>query len=259
MKPNEIKARLEQLEGYSKTLVQAMRVLDERRHILQPLLEDTEVKDALAKKLENSIGGHAYNHLVPWFAQDLVRDLTRLFLDQDRRSGSLVNLYRKSSDPKVLNALKEQFRSIPDKWYKDGDGIGDLPKEMAEEVLTKMHKNHCDDFEKSFEKDWDEVATAVANLEADPVSDKLKTFRDKYHAHLEMSPLGQDPTPFDVGSLGLTYNDILAFIDRFMWVPFEINRMISGTVYSVDEFSALHRQYGSAMWRALGGLKVRES
>lgn len=256
MKASELKQQLEQLEGYSKTLVQAVRVMDERRHILEPLLEDEEVKSALARKFRNTFGAHAYNHLVPWFAQDLVRDLARLFLDPNRRSGSLTNLYRKASEPPVHRALREQFRRIPDKWYDGADGIGELPKKLAVDVLAEMQEGHRKNFEASFDNGWDEVSKTVLEMEADPVSANLKTFRDKYHAHLEMSALGQDPAPFDVASLGLTYNDIIAFADRYMPAAFELDRLLSGIVSDPEEFSALHRQYGSAMWRILAGLDV---
>ncbi|MHA7881265.1 MAG: AbiU2 domain-containing protein [Saccharospirillum sp.] len=256
MKTSELRQRLEQLEGYSKTLVQAVRVMDERRHILEPLLKDEEVKCALGEKFRNTFGAHAYNHLVPLFTQDLVRDLARLFLDQDRRSGSLINLYRKASESEVYSALREQFRRIPDKWYENADGIGDLPKELAASMLAEMQENHRKDFEASFDSAWDEVSKAVSELEADPISAKLKTFRDKYHAHLEMSALGQDPAPFNIASLGLTYNDILAFSDRYMRAAFELDRLISGTVSDPEEFSELHRQYGAAMWRILAGLDL---
>ena len=77
--------RLRQIEGYAKTLVQEVRIMDERRHILQPLLRDEEVRRALAEKFRNTFGAHAYNHLAPMMAQDLVRDLARLLLDDDHR------------------------------------------------------------------------------------------------------------------------------------------------------------------------------
>ena len=254
---DELNQRLEQVDGYSKTLVQAVRVMDERRHILAPLLHDDEVKIALRNIFHNNLGAHAYNHLVPLFAQDLVRDLTRLFLDQDKRSGSLTNLYRKVSEPNLHGALRERFMSIPNKWYENASGLGDLPEELAAEMLAKMQADQCKEFEESFDSGWGVVTGAVAQLEKDPVSEKLKTFRDKYHAHLEMSPLGQDPAPFDVGSLGLSYNDLFEFADRYVGAVFELHRIVSGTIYDLDDFSKMHSEYGSAMWRRLAGLDVK--
>lgn len=247
--------RLGQLEEYSKTLVQALRVLDERRHILEPLLQDQELKSALAEKLRSSKGAHAYNQLVPWLAQDLVRDLSRLYLDEGKRSGSLINLYRKASEPKMFEALRKRFREIPCKWYESSGGFDDVPPELAAEMLSKMREDQCQEFEKSFDEGWKRVSDYIQKIGTDVVSEKLKTFRDKYHAHLEMSPLGQDPGPFDVSGLGLKYNDVLNFSDNYIEAAFELNRIISGTVYDSDRFSELHREYGYSMWRVLAGLE----
>ena len=150
MKSN-LAERLGQLEEYSKTLVLALRVLDERRHILEPLLQDQEVKNALAEKLRSSKGARAYNQLVPWLAQDLVRDLSRLYLDEGKRSGSLINLYRKTSEPKMFEALRKRFREIPCKWYESAASYDDVPPELEAEMLSKMREDQCQEFEKSFD------------------------------------------------------------------------------------------------------------
>jgi hypothetical protein len=43
----------------------------------------------LKKKLDKTLGAGAWNHLAPLLGQDLLRDQARLFLDDDKRSGSL--------------------------------------------------------------------------------------------------------------------------------------------------------------------------
>ena len=254
MAGNELKLRLAQIEGYAKTLEQAVRVMDERRHLLAPLVEDDEVKGALGRKFNNTYGAHAYNHLVPLLGQDLVRDLVRLFLDTGKKAGSLANLYRKASEPKLHAALREQFVRIPDKWYPKGNGIGDVPEEVAEAMRKKMHANHRNEFAESFDRTWEHITEVVSQMEVDAVSEKLRTFRNKYHAHLEMSQLGEDPSPFDVDSLGLTYNDLFAFADKYMPHVFEMNRIITGTISDPSEITDLHREYGTSMWRILAGV-----
>ena len=117
MTANTTREITEQIEGYANTLMQSFRVLDERRYILEPLLHDEDIKSALSDKFDNSYGSHAYNHLAPLLAQDLVRDICRLFLDDDRRAGSMVNLHRKAAVPKIHKALR-------DKWvYADSCGL----------------------------------------------------------------------------------------------------------------------------------------
>lgn len=235
-------------------LVQGVRVMDERRYILEPLLHDEDVHTILADKLGNTCGAHAYNHLVPLFAQDLVRDLARLYLDEDRRVGSFVNLYRKASDPGINALLREQFRCIPDKWHNAPEPIDGLTAEQSEKLRNEWRDKGREDFAVSFDEGWEAVTSAIEAISNDAVAEKIKTFRDKYHAHLEMTPLGSDPGPFDVGQLGLTYSEILEFESYYMPAAFELVRVLTGNVYDVEGFSNMHRKYGESMWRVLAGL-----
>ena len=254
MKSAEREQRLAQIEAYAKALIQGVRIMDERRHIMEPLLHDEDVRSALAEKFKGTFGAHAYNHLVPLIAQDLVRDLARLFLDDDKKAGSFLNLYRKVSVPELNRALREQFRRIPDKWHEDPSPIDGLTKEHSEEIRAKWRDSDREDFAKSFDEGWAMAASAANDLTSDPVAEKIQTFRDKYHAHLEMAPLGSDPGPFNVSTLGLTFDDILSFADRYMPSAFELARVLTGNVHDVEGFSSAHQKYGKDMWRVLAGL-----
>ena len=57
---------------------------------------------------------------------------------------------------------------------------------------------------------------------------------------IEMIPLGQDPGPFDVKSLCLTYNDILYFAGRYMGAIFELVQILTGNVFDVEGFAEAH-------------------
>jgi len=254
MKEEEKRGRLEQIEAYAKALIQGVRIMDEARHILQPLLHDDNVRKALATKFKDTFGAHAYNHLVPLLAQDLVRDLSRLYLDDDRRAGSFVNLYRKASDPVVHSALKEKFRRIPDQWHKEPGPIDGLSEEASRRIRDAWRDKDRDEFEKSFDDGWQIATGALREMEKDPVAAKIMTFRDKYHAHLEMAPMGKDPGPFDVASLGLTYKHLLDFADHYMDAVFELARLLTGTVHDMEGFTEMHQKCGENMWRILAGL-----
>lgn len=244
---------LDQIEGYANTLAQSLRVLDERRYILEPLLENDPIKEALSRKFKDTYGAHAYNHLAPMIAQDLIRDIARVFLDEGKRAGSFANLYRKCSDTKVHAALKEQFRHIPDKWH-DNSKIPGLSVEQAASIIEEWRDKDREEFEVSFDEGWTVATRAIETLNRDPIALKIKTFRDKYHAHLEMTPLGQDPGPFDVKSLKLSFNDIFDFLDRYIPPVFELVRVLTGSVHDVDGFSAAHKKYGLDMWCVLSGV-----
>ena len=249
---------LAQIEAYAKALIQGVRLMDERRHILEPLLQNDEVKDALAEKFKGTFGAHAYNHLAPLISQDLVRDLARLFLDAGHKAGSFANLHRKALVPEVHRTLREQFRCFPDTWHDVSTPIDGLTEEQTALVRKAWRDNEREDFAESFDKGWATASEAIETMKKDPIADKIKTFRDKYHAHLEMAPLGSDPGPFNVSSLGLTIDDILQFADRYIPAVFEPARILTGNVQDVEDFSKAHRKNGNDMWRVLAGLQADE-
>src|SRR5262245_24179330 len=109
-----IAERLAQLTGYANALSLQVQIMDERRHILQPLIRHEDVKSALQAKFNQTLGGRAFAHVVPLLAFDLVRDLARLITDHGEKTGSLKNVYRKASEPKMLEALRERFRTLAD-------------------------------------------------------------------------------------------------------------------------------------------------
>lgn len=254
-----LESRLAQLQGSARALVQAARILDQRRHILEPLLRNEEIKTALAEKINGTYGAHAFNHLVPLLAQDLVRDLARLLLDADQRAVSLMNVHRKASEPRVHEALIQQFGAIPDKWHEDRTPIEGLSQEVSDKLRAEWRDQDRDRFLKSFDDGWREVESAIKRLGADATTEKIRTFRNKYLAHYEMSPLGADPGPYDLRELGLTYDELLAYADSYLPAVFELGRVLTGNVIDVKAFSEVHNRYATDMWRTLASLTADEN
>lgn len=78
MKPEELEQRIRQIDGFVRVLTQECHILDERRHILSPLIQDPAIQAGLKAKLDKTPGANAWNHLAPLLGQDLVRDQSRL-------------------------------------------------------------------------------------------------------------------------------------------------------------------------------------
>jgi hypothetical protein len=234
-------------------LTQECHILDERRHILAPLLQDAEIQAGLRAKLDKTPGAYAWNHLAPLLGQDLVRDQSRLFLDSDSRSGSLTNLWRKlHSDPAIERHYRDRYGTMFDHLHEQS--ISNLSPENSALVQERFKKLDRAKNYAQFDTRLAKVEMDMAALKADPVADKIKTMRDKHHAHLEMSKLDDEPAAFDINTIGLTFNEVLAFGDRCQAIVAELGLLLTGTNWDPRQFASVHEQHGKAMWRTLAGI-----
>lgn len=253
MTPVELDKRVRQIDELIRVLTQECHILDERRHILSPLIQDPEIQAGLKAKLHQTPGANAWNHLAPLLGQDLVRDLSRLFLDNDSRSGSLTNLWRKiHADP----AIKEHFRDRYGRMFDDfhEDPIGDLSPELSARIQEKFRDQDRVTNFAQFDDRWAKVEASMAALKAHPVASKIKTMRDKHHAHLEMSKLDEEPRAFDISTIGLTFTEVLVFSDECQAIVAELGLLLTGTHWDPKQFASAHAKHGTAMWRTLAGL-----
>jgi hypothetical protein len=250
VKPDELNQRIRQIEGFIRALTQECHILDERRNILAPLLNSAKINAALKKKLDKTAGTRAWNHLAPLLGQDLLRDQARLFLDDDKRSGSLTNLWRKlGADP----AIRVYFRDVYGRMF-DGLNVGEIDGMSAESsaaIMERFKQQDRNQNHKRFDEGWAQVETDIAALKANPVAAKIKTFRDKHHAHFEMQKLDEEPEPFDVNTVGLTFNEVLAFGDCCQAIVAELGLLLTGTSWDPKQFSDASAKQGEAMWMAL--------
>lgn len=253
MTPEDLGQRVRQIDGYIRVLTQECHILDERRHILAPLIQDAAIQAGLKAKLDKTPGAHAWSHLPPLLGQDLVRDQSRLFLDSDSRSGSLTNLWRKlHADPAIKEHYRDHHGTMFDHLHEGP--VSDLPPETSAVIQESFKEQDRVRNYAQFDARWAKVEADVAALNADPVAKKIKTMRDKHHAHLEMSKLDEEPATFDIKALGLTFNEVLAFGDRCQAIVAELGLLLTGTNWDPDQFSAVHEQRGKAMWRTLAGV-----
>ncbi|KAF1710182.1 hypothetical protein [Pseudoxanthomonas sacheonensis] len=250
MKSEELKQRVDQVEGFIRALTQECHILDERRHILAPLLQNSEIQQALKKKLDKTPGVGAWNHLAPLLGQDLLRDQARLFLDDDSRSGSLTNLWRKL---RVDPAIKDHFREVYGRMFDDlrTDTIEGLSPESSAAIMEQFAQQDRDKNYARFDEDWERVEAEMAVLGSNPVAAKIKTFRNKRHAHFEMQKLDEEPKPFDADSIGLTFDEVLAFGDLGQALVAKLGLLLTGTSWDPQEFAQAHAKQGTDMWKTL--------
>ncbi|WDI95799.1 hypothetical protein JH280_08510 [Xanthomonas campestris] len=207
---------------------------------------DEDVKAAMKAKLDKTPGVGLWNQLTPLLGQDHIRDLARLFLDKSEKTGSLTNIWRKLH---ALPSIREHYR----KSY--GSMFDHLPQEFIEGsnegFIEKWRKKEQNEHADRFDKGWAHIDQAMKDLDSDPVALSVRTFRDKHHSHWEMQKLGEEPKPFDIDTLLLTYNGIFDFGDRCIGVLAELGLLLTHESWNPNQFSQISANQGRSLWMTL--------
>ena len=250
-----IEERVAQIQSYAQHFAQALQAVDERRHLLEPVVGEGEIQTALVNRFKNTYGSRGYEDMIRLLAEDLIRGLVRVFLDGGKKTASMCNIHRKASAKDMFAAMRDAFAAIPEKWRAGGRFASEVDTPGALAAREIWIKKEVSEFQDSFDEGWEVATNAIAAMNDDEVSAKLLSFRNKYYAHYEMAPLGEDPRPFDVGALEITYSDLFAFLDRYSEAGFEMSRVLTGNVHDLEGFSKAHSLYGRDMWRILAGME----
>lgn len=67
-----------------------------------------------------------------------------------------------------------------------------------------------------------------------------------------MRKFDEDPSSFDVNSLGLTFNEVLSFADHCQGTVSELGLLLTGTRSDPQQLAKRHEKHGKAMWGTLG-------
>lgn len=236
---------IERIDGWIRALTNEAHFQDERVHLLKPLVLDTEVQIAMKAKLDKTRGVALWNHLAPLLGQDYIRDLARLFLDKGGKTGSLTNIWKKLQMPGMRAHYRESYSRMFDELQADPiEGI-------SAATVDAWRQRDRDENAAQFDEKWAGFAQAMADLDDDPLALKIKTFRDKHHSHMEMQPMVQEPKPFDIATLGLTFNEVFSFGRRCQQLLADLGVLLTHTHWEPDQFSDISAESGRALWMTL--------
>ena len=253
MTKGELDQRVRQIDGFIRVLTQECHILDERRHILAPLIQNTEIQAGLKAKLDKTIGARAWGHLPPLLAQDLIRDQSRLFLDNGHKTGSLPNLWRKlNADPAIKSYYRRSYGRMSDKHHVGS--ISNFPADVSADFMKDFRQKDRRRNYSIFDKSWKKLSADITALSVDPVALKISTYRDKYVAHLEMRKLDEEPGAFNVTSLDLTFNEVIAFADKCQAIVSDLGLLLTRTYWNPQQFASGHSKQGTDFWRRLAGV-----
>lgn len=241
---------IRQIEAGIRALASECRLLDERRHILLPLLKDAAIQQALRAKLDSTPGAYAWNRLVPLLGLDLLRDHARLFLDTNAKTGSLMSLWRKfSADPEVKRHFRDAYGRMLDGLYVGG--VGNLPADLSAKVMSDFKEKDRNRNFADFDSRLLRLEADMATLAQDAVVGKVREFRNRYVAHMDVRELNGEFRLYDPAILGLTYDALFDFGGRCFAAVGVLMQLLTGENWELEVSANTHTERGRALWVTL--------
>lgn len=187
--------RIRKLHGHAENLLDAFRGLRFNIAMLEPLIEDEDLKTQLSSG--NRKAGFAALRQTLFLACAL--DVAKLCFDKDGRTPSIANVMMALSDPAVVTALRDQNTRF------------DVPREAgdadSETELEAYENSERETLGRKFDETLRQLQSEWRALESSPLKTAFSTLRDKYTAHLELRFVNGSYQPIDIAALGLKWTD----------------------------------------------------
>jgi hypothetical protein len=256
-----VEQRLEHLQARAKALIRALRVMEERRAIIEPLLTSGELHDAIASRINGTKAPSSFNHLVPMVMSAQIGDAGRLFLDKDKNAVSLKAIHDRASTCDLYALIREEYIRIPQSfgmvWAVPTDVTlsNEDQERIKQETEDRLRREDMELYQEEFDRKWVEISQAIEDLTTCEIAKKVKEFRDKHQAHLEMARMSEGPNIYDVSSLQLTFNDVMDFQRRYVQVAIDLVLLITGTNWDLESTREHAKKSSEAMWAIFSGLE----
>jgi len=214
-------------------------VADQKLVMLNPLLFDKD----LVGKWDGSYGAHGLNLLSMTLYFDLIRELTAISLDNDRRTPSIKNILRMLDAQDLLTHLKHEYckpRTLH--WSKD------LDENSKNRLEEKHRKLDLAENEEGFNEIFYSVKDGFKLLEASDLSERIHTSRDKIIAHYEMRRDVEAPRLYGPSDFGLKWGDVEEYFESIKPIVTNLVLMLANEVYPLDEYRIQHAEVAYDFW-----------
>ena len=233
--------RKRKVQAYSGTVASKFLYADRKYALLSPLMTSKE----FISRYDDSLGAHGLKTLRISLYLDVIQDLSALTYDSNPRAACLSNLSCLLGRQELLNALREDFCRVDfENLHRSG---------MDEIVAAQMHAQFIEEQAlergQTFDDTVERIRIALENVLDSDLWSRIKKTRDKTISHFQMTAAGEDPRPVTLEDIGLTWGSIGEFMSMVEPIVFDVEMVVSGATYALEDFKKSHKQIGDDFWK----------
>ncbi len=233
--------RAMKLRAHAEQLLDLFIGLREKYALLDPMVFDHATIQSKGAG-QRARGFSILRNLV---SMSCVLDIAKIAIDKDKRTPSISRLVQALEDPKLRQDLRESFavRTVtPTSGY---------PPDVLEAMAAAERRDE-DARRREFERDVTDVAARWKALERSAALKSFETIRDKHVAHAELHHDGNEYKPFDVTSLGLTWDDLRDTIAKLERLVVLLTGLYRGASFAFDMLDDQLARASTAFWSGAG-------
>lgn len=228
-------SELSHLKVTVRHLLDAWPTVLQRRCFLRRMAQS----EALRTALRNTYAGHVFNAMHGAMSFDLVRAVSALILDRDRKSASLRRAVATLRKPAVVKQLREQVSGahfVALGHPQDRAALQQIQRSALEAVFTDLPA---------------QLKKIDENVLNTPLASTIKNVRDKAVAHATVEHDGTDWRMWAVGGTKLTYGQLDEYIDACTGAVDKLIHLVLRTAFSFDGLHGINERYADEYIDAL--------
>lgn len=197
--------RLVKIREYTQAALDTLLVARSKFALLEPLMKS----ETLVKRFGGGLRVQARNIMISTLYLDCSLSLLAISLDSDRRAASVCNVLHMLEAEDLRVCLRDEF-SKPRTIYDISDSFCEETKEQR---LKEWAQQENISLQKSFDETYQHTKKGFDDFKDGKVCQRLRSARDKVHAHKEMVLDEKYPRLKTLEELGVEVGDLRSLMD----------------------------------------------
>ncbi|WP_036171848.1 hypothetical protein [Massilia sp. 9096] len=233
-------ASTEKIIAHATYLLNDFLQLRERYEMLHPMLFDENVN----RRYESSKQGRGFTVLRRSLFLSCCQDIAKLMRDFDSNTPSIKRILTDIAVPEIRADLRQRNcdAELLSERLETDPTLAAIYRARERDQIVK--------YETEFDRKYDAVMAAWANLKNCAIIADCYTIRNKITAHTEV--LRTTYQPIDISKLGITYRDLKPTIDAMEGLVEMVGGLVRGTSFTWERFNMVMTTAATDFWHDQG-------
>lgn len=233
--------RLTEIREYTQAALNILLMTKVKFSLLEPLIKS----EILIDRLSSGLKARARNIMISTLYLDCSLSLLAISIDSYKKAASICNVLRLLKAKDLQSCLKKEF-ATPRTIYS----FSDIQEEAREKLAEKLQQQEQVILMEKFDETYQNLNNEFSELKNGEVYLRLKTVRDKVHAHKEMCLDDGYPRLRTLEEFGVKVGDLEFFMNSVEKLLLKLEEIVNRSNTSFDIINKQSTVMAEEFWQA---------